>query len=354
MIEPRKIIVPKENVSDETYHLVEWLVEEGDKVSAGTVVAVLESSKAALDILADADGYIFFNAASKDDVAIGSVLAVVSSENVRPDSLGLTVQENEPPKELESKFSKKALKLIQEHDLDPQAFADLSLVRTEDVQRYLQIDPPSPSVDTSSIQRIVVYGGGGMGKMTIDLLLATNGYVIEGIIDDELKAGTEVMGVKVLGGSEMLSTLKDRGVRFAALAIGMTDSNGCRENFYRKLKDAGLLPLTLIHPSATVEPTATLGEGSLVFANAVIGSCASVGANCIINTGAIVSHDCRLEEGVHVTPGAILAGGVRVGRYTLVGMGVTVYMGVCIGSRVIIMNGCNIVGNIADGCEFFN
>ena len=50
-------------------------------------------------------------------------------------------------------------------------------------------------------------------------------------IDDGLNKGSEVMVVKVLGGSDELSKLIPQGVKFSALAIGMIHDNSHREKF---------------------------------------------------------------------------------------------------------------------------
>jgi hypothetical protein len=52
---------------------------------------------------------------------------------------------------------------------------------------------------------IVIYGGGGHGKMVIDLLRARGAYQVVGIIDDGLNSGSMIMGVPVLGGANVLA-----------------------------------------------------------------------------------------------------------------------------------------------------
>ena len=345
------IIVPKENVSDETYRLVDFLFEDGAAVGAGDVVAVLESSKSTIEVLSEMDGYIFSNAALNDDLPIGSVLAVVCSENIKPD-LDQLGGGGRPPKSPTTfagpSFSKKALELIENHGLDANEFSDLALVRGSDVEKYLANKQQAKPPDTFSPPRIIIYGGGGFGKMVIDIIRQVGGYEIAGVIDNQKPIGTDIMGVPIIGDDDKLDGLRNEGIQHAALAVGLINDNCRREELYRKLKDTGLYLPVLIHPKATVERTAVLGEGTFVFANAVVGSAARLDENCIVNSGAIVSHDCILGEGVHITPGAILAGEVTIGRYSLIGMGVTVFIGVSIGERAKIMNGCNVVGDVDD------
>jgi FlaA1/EpsC-like NDP-sugar epimerase len=67
---------------------------------------------------------------------------------------------------------------------------------------------------------LVLYGGGGHGKSLIDLILALGMYDLVGVVDDGLKAGSDVAGLAVLGGSDKLPELSARGVRQAVNAVG--------------------------------------------------------------------------------------------------------------------------------------
>jgi UDP-3-O-[3-hydroxymyristoyl] glucosamine N-acyltransferase len=100
---------------------------------------------------------------------------------------------------------------------------------------------------------------------------------------------------------------------------------------------AWLLPETIddigIHPSATIAPTARIGERVKIGAGAVIESGASVGADTIIEAG------CYLGKNT------------RVGDYCTLYPRVVVYKNVEIGNRVIIHAGA-VIG--ADGFGFVN
>ncbi len=74
MAEPCLVLVPKENVNDETARLVAWFVEDGAHVEAGRLLAQVETSKAVLDIEAPSAGVVRFAAKAGDEVEIGGVL----------------------------------------------------------------------------------------------------------------------------------------------------------------------------------------------------------------------------------------------------------------------------------------
>jgi len=86
-----------------------------------------------------------------------------------------------------------------------------------------------------------------------------------------------------------------------------------------------------IHPTAVVDPGATLG------------------ANVRIGAYAVVRGQCRIGDGVMLCQGVVLGEGVEIGAQTLVYPGVTVYNGCRIGARVIVHAGA-VIGS--DGFGF--
>ncbi|GIH92038.1 2-oxo acid dehydrogenase subunit E2 [Planobispora siamensis] len=75
------VLVPKLNNQDTEYLVVEWLVGDGLPVRAGEPVAVLETSKAADEIEAEASGRLVHVAAKDAWIAPGAVLARILSED---------------------------------------------------------------------------------------------------------------------------------------------------------------------------------------------------------------------------------------------------------------------------------
>lgn len=196
---------------------------------------------------------------------------------------------------------------------------------------------------------LIVYGGGGHGKAVIDLVRSLYTFEIVGIVDDGLPVGSQVLGVPVLGGGEILGSLVSRGVRLAANAIGGIGNITPRVEVFDKLKAAGFDFPVLVHPSAVVEPSARLAVGVQIFPHAYVGSDAEIGFGSILNIAALAPHDCVLEEVVNLSPGVLLAGRVHIGKHTLIGMGVTINLDLNIGANVRIGNGATIKADVPDG-----
>jgi sugar O-acyltransferase (sialic acid O-acetyltransferase NeuD family) len=215
-----------------------------------------------------------------------------------------------------------------------------------DASRQPEVLLEMEQVDPNSI---IVYGGGGHGKALIDLIRVEGTYSIVGIVDDDLPQGTNIMGVPVLGGANILKQLVERGVHLAANAVGGIGNIQSRIKVFERLAQTGFTCPDLIHPTAFIELSAILALGVQAMPHAYVGSEAKIGYGVIINTGAIVSHDCTLGDYANLSPGAILAGEVSIGAAALVGMGVTINLRVKVGERARIGNGATVKEDVPEG-----
>ena len=78
------IRIPKLSNNDTEYVLVEWAVENGKPVHSGDPVATIETSKAAEELVAEADGYISHLVEAGAFVAPGQPIATLSSGQPQP------------------------------------------------------------------------------------------------------------------------------------------------------------------------------------------------------------------------------------------------------------------------------
>jgi UDP-perosamine 4-acetyltransferase len=203
--------------------------------------------------------------------------------------------------------------------------------------------PPAP--------RLLIWGGGGHGKVVADLVRAVGGIVIGFVDAAPEKLGQPVEpggGYVVLAQDDLIARVKGGalpdGVDAVALAVG---HNATRLACLGVLN--GFATSALVHPSAVVSPSAQLGRGTVVFPAAVVNAAARIGDAAIINSGAIVEHDCVVGDGAHVSPGAVLTGGVSVGARSWIGAGATVVPGVRIGADVVVGAGAVVLRDVPDG-----
>lgn len=132
------IEVPREGVNDDTVHVVEWLVADGEQVDAGQPVVVIETTKSAVDLDAATAGFLFHVAKVGVEVPVGSAVGVISPGAERPADLTPTaVATTATGSGNGGIVTAKARALMAEHGLSDEAFAGLQVVRTSDVQEYL-------------------------------------------------------------------------------------------------------------------------------------------------------------------------------------------------------------------------
>ena len=186
-------------------------------------------------------------------------------------------------------------------------------------------------------RRYVVIGAGGHAKVVIATIESAGDAVIGVLDDDPQRLGQMILGAKVLG-SVTATQVPDGAV--AVIAIG---DNRARKAVADRLK---VSYASVVHPSAIVHESVTIGEGSVVFAGAIIQPDSVIGAHAIVNTGASIDHDNRIGAFAHVAPGSHLSGSVSVGEGALIGIGSAVIPGTLIGEWAVVGAGSAAVANV--------
>ena len=69
------------------------------------------------------------------------------------------------------------------------------------------------------------------------------------------------------------------------------------------LVDSGFVIPTLIHPTATISPSAKIDYGTLIEPKVTIGASAKIGIGCIISSGAVIDRDVIIADGTHIDCG---------------------------------------------------
>jgi len=182
--------------------------------------------------------------------------------------------------------------------------------------------------------RLLVIGAGGHAKVVIDAARSA-GHEVIGVVGD--RAGrTELLGIEIS---------HDWGPRDGAdgFIVGIGD-NVSRAQRFAHFLEAGLTPVSVVHPSAVIADQVELGAGTFVAAGAIVNIDASIGANAIINTGCTIDHDCVIGDHALIGPNASLCGAVVLGAGALVGAGATLTPGASVGEWATLGAGAVVVG----------
>jgi sugar O-acyltransferase (sialic acid O-acetyltransferase NeuD family) len=192
--------------------------------------------------------------------------------------------------------------------------------------------------------RLVILGHGAHGRAVADLALEC-GWEVVGFTD---RAGA-APHPDVLGGDGELAAIVRR-VHIDAGVVGVGNTALVqRRALFRLLGEVGLATPPLVHPRATVARSASVDEGSVLFAGVVLGAHVHVGANAVLYSGVVIEHDCHLAEHVYLGPSVVLSGSVAVERGAFLGAGAVVVPGVTIGAGAVVGTGAVVIGNVAAG-----
>jgi sugar O-acyltransferase (sialic acid O-acetyltransferase NeuD family) len=191
--------------------------------------------------------------------------------------------------------------------------------------------------------RIVIIGGGGHGRVVIDIVERMPALALAGILDDGLPLGETVLGHAVLGKpADLPRLIRDRDVDGAVVAVG--------DNWTRSQVVASIRSMTpslafpnVIHPAAQVGKHVRLGQGNVLMAGAVVNCNATVGDFCVLNTNCSVDHDSVLGNFVSFAPNSCAGGGAEVGDFSAVCLGANVIDRVKIGPQTVVGAGATVL-----------
>ncbi len=192
---------------------------------------------------------------------------------------------------------------------------------------------------------VVILGAGGLAREVAEYVQAmAGGYRVVGFIDaDASRAGEVLNGVSILGTLDALPAGRPLfGVAGAGNIIPRRGQIG-------ELQAVGLAPLLVVHPTAVIMPSATVGPGSIVAPTAVVSSNATLGSHVLVNYGATVGHDVRIGECVVVGPGCRVSGWVTLEDDVYLGAGSIVLPSLTIGRGAVVGAGAVVTKDVPAG-----
>ena len=187
--------------------------------------------------------------------------------------------------------------------------------------------------------KLLVLGASGFSNEVVDIAVAL-GHEIVGFVGRPGENGTHA-----LTGRPIRDT--HEGFEFDAFVTGI-GATSIRKREYERLIEVAPFA-TLVHPSAIISPSATLGDGCLVAQNVVVNALARVGRHSILNVSCCVAHDCVVGDHVHVAPAVQMAGGSSVGSGTFCGTSTVILPLIAVGEWCVCGAGSVVNRAVPDG-----
>jgi sugar O-acyltransferase (sialic acid O-acetyltransferase NeuD family) len=198
---------------------------------------------------------------------------------------------------------------------------------------------------------LLLVGAGGLARETLELIAAINHvepvWDVVGILDDDARRhGSRVHGVEVLGPATLAHELSAARV---CACVASPDRPLGRIALVRRL---GLAPeryATLVHPTAVVPASATVGPGSVLHATTVLTADVAVGSHVAVMPAVVLTHDDVLADGVTLGAGARLAGTVHVGEGAYIGSGALLRENLAVGPGAVVGMGAVVTRDVPAG-----
>ena len=196
----------------------------------------------------------------------------------------------------------------------------------------------------TAVQRAVIWGGTSKARIIHQTLLESQIEPIA-IFDPHLSHLAFDVSCPIINDPADFKRLLPQATHFVT-AVGR-HRGLARYTISRFLQELGLAPLTLIHRTAFVDPTATVGYGCQIMPRAVLHCFSEIGAFSVINTSAVVDHECSIGNGVHVMGSAAIAGRVRIDDFASIGTNATILPELSIGVGAYVGAGCVVTRSVS-------
>jgi sugar O-acyltransferase (sialic acid O-acetyltransferase NeuD family) len=217
-------------------------------------------------------------------------------------------------------------RVLSEHDLPPRK-------------------PPDVSAAGPDSTPLLIVGAGGFARETAAAVHSINAVAptwdLLGFLDDDpALLGREFEGAEVLGPVDAgVAAHPDASV---VVCTGNPQNYFSRPAIVRRLRLAPDRYATVIHPAASMAPTASIGHGTVILAGAVATAQCRIGNHVVVMPMVAIIHDdligdfatlasgvrlgggARVELGAYLGAGAIVRERVTVGAWSLVAMGAVV------------------------------
>ena len=352
----RFIKTPLVNVNDDGALLCAWTKPDKSLVCKGEIIAVLETSKATIDVESEDSGYLHIFVPAGTQVLVGEVIGALCDKPDEVPERPLGKYDSAEDLVIERKLTKKAEMAATKAGLDLKRIQieipGHTTITEADVAAYLGQYGANPSIEAGGRtdlvddsyprnrqQRLLIIGGGLGAVQVLDSLCRIEHQRATVIVDDNPDlAGKTVLSVPILGGQEAIEALYKQNL-FDAAVISVSTSVAFRQQMGNKLRQLNIPMANVIDPSARVQRNAVLGVGNVILAFCHIGTCTSIGTGNFFSPYVDVEHHCDVEDFCTFGPGVMMSSLVRIGSRVKFGTGIFIEPKLAIGSDSIIGSG---------------
>lgn len=154
---------------------------------------------------------------------------------------------------------------------------------------------------------LLIIGAGGLGQVVAESAQMSGRYTKIAFLDDD-PTEEKSRQFSIIGATNEIEKYVDDFV-YAIPAFG---SNEKRYELMLELKNCGYKIPRIIHPTAYISPTVSIGEGTIIRPNAAISRNVVIEECCLINMGALIDHRCHIGRCTHIPMGCVVRGEITI------------------------------------------
>jgi sugar O-acyltransferase (sialic acid O-acetyltransferase NeuD family) len=188
------------------------------------------------------------------------------------------------------------------------------------------------------VRDLLLIGAGGFARETAEAVRAVNHVTptwnLLGYLDDDrAREGALVSGLPVLG---PIDALGDHPEAQVLVCTGRPTNYVSRRAIVERLGiDEDRHP-TVIHPTASVGTTCTVGAGTVLLAHVALTADVAVGRHVAVMPQVVLTHDARVGDWATLGAGVRVGGGCHVQDGAYIGAGAALKENLTIGERAMI------------------
>lgn len=200
------------------------------------------------------------------------------------------------------------------------------------------------------MKNLIIIGAGGCGREVLqwakDINEKEKRWNIKGFIDDDINAlDGKVCSVKVL------SRIDEYEISAEDEFVCCIGNSIVREKIVEKMKADGARFTSIVHPTAVVADSASIGENVIIYPFALISDNTVIGDGSIVNMHSSVGHDSVLGRYCTISAHCDVTGMCTLGARVFMGTTSHVVPASRIGNDVYICAGSTVMTRVRDGMK---
>lgn len=171
-----------------------------------------------------------------------------------------------------------------------------------------------PIIPKAKRMNLLILGAGSQGPVVKETAEALGVFYDIAYLDDDLNNKLAI------------DTCENYRKYVDLYPIALPSFGNCelRAKWIDRLEKAGFILPTLVHPMATVSPSATIEAGTIVETKAIVGTNATISKGCIISSGSIIDTNAAIGKICHIDCAATVKKGAHVKPFTKVESGTVI------------------------------